>query len=112
MKNKKYCFVNVIKDEFIKDYKKLHKNPWEEIPRAIKNAGAKELIIWIYGNLAIIYFECADIDKVYDELGKLDVISKWNATLKPWLIESPVINNEGEVITLEKVFDLGEQLKK
>ncbi len=45
MENKRYCFVNVIKDEFIRDYKELHKNPWEEIPKAIKSVGVKELII-------------------------------------------------------------------
>jgi len=111
MKSKRYCFVNVIKEEFIKRYKELHINPWKEILDAIKGAGVKELLIWNYQNLAIIYYECDDIDRVYAELGKLDINDKWNKVLTPWFQKSPVIDVSGGIATLDKIFDLNEQLK-
>ena len=110
MKNKRYCLINVINEEYVKDYKELHRNPWKEILDAIKIVGVKELLIWNYKNLAIIYFECEDIDRVYTELEELNVVNKWNNTLKPWLQESPVIDIPGKIVTLDKIFDLNEQL--
>lgn len=111
MKSKRYCFINVIKEEFVKEYKELHKNPWKEILVAIKSVGVKELLIWNYKNLAIIYYECDDIDQVYAKLGKLDITDKWNKVLTPWFQKSPVIDVSGEIATLYKIFDLNEQLE-
>ena len=107
---KRYCLVIEIKEEFTGKYCDIHKNPWPEILDAIKNAGAEELLIWNYKNLSIVYYECDDLDKLYENLGKLEVTKKWNATVGPWFAESPTLDGSGSVQTCEKIFDLKQQL--
>ncbi len=108
---KRYCFINVLKEDYIKEYKKIHKNPWLEILDVIKSVKVKELVIWSYKNLAIVYYECDDIKRVYKELNKLDITKKWNVAIGPWIKESPALDESGSVVTLEKIFDLNQQIK-
>lgn len=110
MKTKRYCLIIEIKDEFVESYSDIHREPWPEILDSIKGAGAKELLIWIYKNFSIVYYECDDLDGLYEKLGKLDVTKKWNATVGPWFAESPALDGSGSVQTCEKVFDLNQQL--
>ncbi len=108
---KRYCLVIEVKEEFIGQYCDIHKNPWPEILDAIKDAGVKDMLIWNYKNLSIVYYECDDINRVYEELGKLEITKKWNATVTPWFKESPALDGSGNVQTCEKIFDLNQQLK-
>lgn len=71
---------------------------------------AQELLIWNYKNLSIVYYECEDLDKLYENLGKLEVTKKWNATVGPWFADSPTLDGSGKVQTCEKIFDLNQQL--
>lgn len=107
---KRYCVVLKIKDEYINDYINIHKNPWPEILNAINEAGAENLIIYNHQNLSIIFYECEDIDKFYERYGRMEITKKWNATVGPWLDESPNLEGTGSVETLEKVFDFRQQL--
>ena len=107
---RRYLFVIELKPEYVKDYIELHKNPWPEILKEIKNAGVKELLIWSYKNLSIVYYECEDINKVYEYLGTTDATKRWNIVTGPWLAESPSLDGSSEVVTCEKIFDLQQQL--
>ena len=110
MSTKRYCLVIELKEEFTNDYCDIHRNPWPELLDAIKDAGAKELLIWNYKNMSIVYYECDDLDKFYERLGKLEVTEKWNATVGPWFSEAPTFDGSGNIQSLEKIFDLNQQL--
>ena len=110
-KNKVYCFINVLKKESINDYIDIHKKAWPEIMEAQKVVGVVESYIWIYKNLAIIVYKCDDINKVYSELGKMEVLKKWNKAVAPFIDSSPSLSFSGSLATLEKIFDLNQQLK-
>jgi L-rhamnose mutarotase len=107
---KRYCIVLELKEEFVEDYCDIHRNAWPELLDAIKDNGAKELLVWNYKNFSIVYYEVEDIDKLYEKLNKLKVIEKWNATVGQYFKESLPLDEDGKFITSEKVFDLNQQL--
>lgn len=108
----KYCMIIKVKPEFMKDYVELHKNAWPELLKAIDQSGAKELIIFKWGNFSIVFFECFDLDDFYRVYGKTEVAKKWNALSVPWFDESPNLDGTEDVKDLEKIFDFREQLVK
>ena len=108
---KKYCFVIEIQEEHIEEYIDIHKNAWPELLTAIKDSGAENLTIYNYKTLSILFYECEDIDKFYETYGKTEIASKWNAHVHRWFKESPVLDGSGNVDTLEKIFDLKQQLE-
>ena len=110
MKNR-YCFVIEIDEGQMDDYVSLHKNPWPETLKGLKDAGADELLIYRYKNLSILFYECEDINEVYRKWGATETCAKWNARLKSAYKVSPNIDGSGDVATLEKIFDLNQQLR-
>lgn len=106
----RYCLVRVLKEEHVEDYIELHKNPWPEILTAIEKCGCHNLLIYRYENLAILFFECEDINMFYQRYGSLEIVKKWNATVEPWVAESPTLDGTSTVHTLEKIFDFRQQL--
>ncbi|MGA2615613.1 MAG: L-rhamnose mutarotase [Spirochaetia bacterium] len=110
MKNR-YCFVIEINEDHMDDYVSLHKNPWPETLKGLKDAGADELIIFRYKNLSILFYECEDINEVYRKWGANETCAKWNARLKDAYKVAPNIDGSGDVATLEKIFDLNQQLR-
>ncbi len=108
---KRYCLVLELKEEYIDDYCDIHRNAWQEILESIKDNGAKELLIWNYKNLSIVYYEVDDIDKLYEKLNQLEVTEKWNVTVGPWFKTGLPTDKDGKFITCEKIFDLNQQLE-
>ena len=110
---KRYCLVLELKEEFIDQYCDIHRNPWPELLEAIKENGAKELIIWNYKNLSIVYYECEDIDFLYEKLNKLEITEKWDDIIKKDVAFKKTfdIDSEGKIITCEKIFDLNQQIE-
>jgi L-rhamnose mutarotase len=111
MEKNRYCIVIEVKDEYIEEYKNKHKNTWTEVLEAIKSVGVEEILMWQYKNLSIIYYECDNLEKVYNELGKLDIIKKWEETKPPWFKDPGALDTSKGIQTLEKIFDLNQQLK-
>ena len=107
----KYCFVMKIKEEHINDYINIHKNAWPELLSAAKNAGAENLVIFIDRSNSIVFIECEDLNQFYEKYGKMDAVISWNEVTKPWIEQSPRIDGSGSVASIEKVFDLREQLE-
>ena len=107
---KRYCVVIEVQEEHIKEYIDIHKNAWPELMTAIKESGAENLIIYNYKKLSILFYECEDIDKFYEIFGEKEIAGKWNAAVHKWFKESPVLDGSGSVDTLEKIFDLNQQL--
>ncbi len=100
---KRYCLVIELKEEHVADYVDIHQNAWPEMLEAIKRAGAKEELLYIYKNLSIVFFECENLNALFLKLGKEAIVDKWNTTVTPWFKNDPV--------TLEKIFDLNQQLQ-
>jgi L-rhamnose mutarotase len=100
---KRYCFVIELKEEHVDEYVKLHRNAWPQMLEAIKRAGAKEELLYIYKNISIVFFECEDIDELYKKLDNEEVVEKWNAVVKPWM--------NSDFVFLDKIFDLNQQLE-
>lgn len=100
-----------IKKECVDDYVKIHKTPWAELLKAEKSAGIKEELIWIYKNLSILYFECEDIEKVFKILADNEIEKKWNLKVGPWFKDESDEDHLKQVETLEKIFDLNQQIK-
>ena len=76
VKFKRYMIVLEIKEEHLKEYCDIHRNPWPELLNAIKSNGAKELVLWNYKNLSIVYYETKDIDELYKKLNELEEIKR------------------------------------
>ena len=107
---KRYCVVIEVKEEYIQDYIEIHKNAWPDLLTAIKDSGCENMLIFNYKNLSIVFYECEDINKFYEEFGKTEVAERWNAAVHIWFEESPALDGSDSVDTLEKIFDLKQQL--
>ena len=107
----RYLFVLEIHPEKMGQYCDIHRNPWPEILEAIKGEGAEELLIWVYKNFSIVYYETEDLDGLYKRLANYDVMKKWNVTVGPWIAESPPLDGSGKMNTCEKIFDLNQQIE-
>ena len=110
MNTKRYCMIIELKEEFVDDYVKIHRDPWPELLAMEKSVGIKEELIWIYKNLAILYYECDDINRVHKILSNNEIEKRWYITVCPWFKDSTVLNSSRGVKTLNKVFDLSQQL--
>ncbi len=110
-----YCFIIDLKEEYVQNYIDLHKDAWDEMLQALKSAGVERQMIFIYENKAIVVIETEDLDLVYQRLSKIEVSERWHKLVEKWIYSSPNIDEDGnvksEVPSLEKVFDLNQQLK-
>jgi L-rhamnose mutarotase len=107
---KRYCFVIEINEDQMEDYVAVHKNPWKDTLRLLKEAGAEELVIYRYGNFSILFWQAEDLNEVYRKWGETETCKKWNARLAKAYKVSPSIDGSQDVETLEKIFDLNQQL--
>jgi L-rhamnose mutarotase len=110
----KYCIVGELNPEFLEQYKQehraIHRGPYRELLEVIRDSGVREEAVFIYKNLAVIYFEADDIDKSYAMQGRFEVSKKWNELMAPMFASTYEFNASDKLPTLEKVFDLQEQL--
>jgi L-rhamnose mutarotase len=107
---KKYCAVIELKENYVSDYIRIHREAWPEILKAIQESGAENLIVYNYKNLSILFYECEDIDQFYKVYSSKEITKKWNDTVFPWFKESPVLDGTANVATLEKIMDVKQQL--
>lgn len=111
---KRYCMVNVIKQELMDQYINDHLNPWQELLDCLKEAGTNEELIYMYNDLAIIFIECEDISIYMEKFAKSEVGMRWLKKMVPYLVETKFTDSAGEtkesVTGLRKVFDLNQQL--
>ena len=105
---KKYCMVFEIKKDCVEKYVEIHKKAWPEQVRAVREAGAGECIMYIYGNTSILYCKCDDIDKWFNNLLNDETYKKWQKVVGPWMVQKDDESNSPEL--LEKIFDLEQQL--
>jgi L-rhamnose mutarotase len=107
--------VYELKPEHVKDYAEMHKTAhqtvWKAELDALKKAGARNCITYIYKNYSILLIECEEIDDFFTKLGKSEDNRKWQATTAPWFAVTAKFDGSAKAEPIEKIFDLREQLK-
>ena len=111
----KYCLVGEIKSEYVEEYSKrheeIHKGKYKKLLDVIKESGVKNEVVFMYKNLAIIYFEAEDLNTCYKFQEKFDVTNKWNKIMQPMFASNYDFGGDPDKLSgLKKVFDLNEQL--
>jgi L-rhamnose mutarotase len=110
-KPKHIMFVQKLKTEKKEEYIKAHKEAWPELLKAIKDSGIDRELIWIFGDFICIYMMTDDFDEAMSNLSKTEIFKKWSEYMGELLDEMQDYSEGGtNVITLDKVFDLEEQL--
>jgi L-rhamnose mutarotase len=112
---KKYCIVGEIKPEFLEEYikkhKEIHKGEFNELLNVIKKSGVRNEVIFIYKNLAIIYFEAENLKDSYKFQENFDVVKKWNKLMQPMFASNYDFGESDTLKSIEKIFDLNEQIE-
>jgi L-rhamnose mutarotase len=62
------------------------------------------------GNASILFYQCEDIDESFSALGKDDDNNEWQEFIASWFAGTPKFDGSEKVKSLEKIFDLNEQL--
>jgi len=111
---KRYVLVNEIKPEALGDYvhahEHMHEGAFQEQLDVLKKAGAEECVCYLYGNLAILIYECEDIDKSFALLGQDPRRAAWEEFTQPMFAHSPKFDGSEPVKGLRKIFDVNQQL--
>ncbi len=103
-------FIEKVKSEKKNEYLEYHKHAWPKLLESIKAAGIEREIIWINGDCLYLYFMAENFDKSMLKLNSSQIFKQWNRKMSPLMNE---IQNysEGQIIKLDKVFDLEEQIE-
>lgn len=111
---KRYVMVNELKpecrEEYIHAHEKMHESIWKEQLDVLKKAGATECICYIFGNYAILIYECDDIVESFQELAKDPRRGAWEEYMGPMFAGTPKFDGSDEVPYLKKIFDMNQQL--
>jgi|AntAceMinimDraft_17_1070374.scaffolds.fasta_scaffold201145_1 L-rhamnose mutarotase len=111
-----YCIVNELKEDAVKEYKEAHlnmyKTKWSNQLDVLKQAGAKECLVFINKNQSILFYRCEDIDESFTTLGTIPNRTLWDEFALPMFANNAKFDGSEKVETCELVFDLNEQLHK
>lgn len=112
-KNDRYCFTLDLKPDaaLIEEYKQLHtpEGAWPEIPKGIRDAGCRDMEIYLQQNRMFMIVEIApgaSLDSVWTAMEQQPRQSEWAAFI--WQFQQAVPGaREGEKwMLMEKLFDL------
>jgi L-rhamnose mutarotase len=110
----KYCIVGEVKPEYLEEYKRLHRElhrgPYKDLLKIIKESGVQEEAVFMHGTTVIIFYEAEDLNRAYERQGSSEVARRWNELMAPMFASSYEFNSSEKLPVLEKVFDLTEQL--
>ena len=112
--SKRYVLVNKIKSEYLDQYidahMHMHESPFKDQLQILRDAGAIECICYIYDDLAILMYECDDIDQSFSILGQIPKRMEWEEFTGPMFANSPKFDGSAQVPYLRKIFDMNQQL--
>lgn len=109
---KRYCMIYELRPEHVKNYIEAHRNCWSEVSRAMRAAGAENLVIYVYDNFSIIIYECEDFSKWLEKLNRDEEHNKWSMMIRYMFREIPDFENTLDFKTLPKIYDMKESLKE
>jgi len=105
-------FIQKTKKDKREEYIESHKKVWPDVLKAHRDAGIKRELIWMKGDYLYLYIMAENFNEAMEKLKKTDIFKKWIREMAPLLDEIQDFSSNGQVIRLEKVFDLEEQLEK
>jgi L-rhamnose mutarotase len=103
-------FVQKVKKDKKDEYIKIHKEAWRELLIETKKAGFERQILWLMDDSVIVYSMAENFDRAMYRLKSSDIFKKWQATMDELLEEAQDYSENGQIIELEKIFDLEFQL--
>ena len=106
-----YCAVYRLNPERIDDYCTLHQNCWPDQLRALREAGAQNLEIFLEGTLCIITYMCEDFDAFLEALSRSEVNRRWQAAMEGIFQSNTSLSGEDRIVPARKVFSLKDQLE-
>jgi L-rhamnose mutarotase len=74
----KYAWTWTIKEEFLEEYVRLHKDPWPEVVEAHREAGFRNYSIFQNGRQMFYVFETDDIQRARDYCAENEACKRWN----------------------------------
>lgn len=104
--NKKYAWTWKVKQECLEEYVKMHLDPWPEIMQEHTNAGICNYSIFQNGNQFFYCFECDDVNKAFDYIGKSEACQRWNAITSKMVEGSFDFEEDEPIEFLKEVFCL------
>ena len=105
-------FVQEVKPDKKNEYVAAHRDAWPELLVAIRESGIEREMIWLHGNYIYIYMMSENFDRAMATLAEKQVFKNWLDKMEPLLAMMQDYSGEGNVIILDKVFDLEKQLKE
>ena len=105
-KSNKYAWIWMIKREYLDEYVRMHRDPWPEVLEEHRKAGIVNYSIFQNGFQFFYCFECDDVEKAFDYIGKSAICAKWNAITSKMVEGSFDFNDPSPILPLEEVFFL------
>jgi L-rhamnose mutarotase len=103
---KKYAWTWKIRKDCLKEYIRMHLEPWPELLKEHRKAGIKNYSIFQDGERFFYCFECDDVDKAFEYLAKSEVCQKWNSITSKMVEGSFDFNDKEPIKFLREVFYL------
>lgn len=101
----RYAWVLEVRPGCEDEYKLRHDNIWPELVAEMKRAGQRNYSIFRHGLTLIGYFECDDINRVYEVMKDSAVFKKWGESMAP-LMKAEINPLTGYPYLLPKVWEL------
>ena len=107
-------FRQKVKEEYKKEYIKRHKEANNGFLKIFKNAGMKQVIVWLddKSNDLFVYMMAEDFDTAMKKVVKEEIHDKWVSEMQPMLSDIQDYSEEPNIKQCEKIFDVVEQIEK
>ena len=111
---KRYCLALDLKPEAesIAQYRRHHKKIWPEITSSIRQAGIRQMEIWLVGNRLFMIMDTEDSFS-FEHKSRLDSanpkVLEWEELMWNYQQGLPQANPGQKWMIMEKIFDLSEQ---
>jgi len=96
-KSNKFAWTWKVKEDRLEEYVALHAEPWQEMMEEHSRAGIRNYSIFRNGNQFFYCFECDDVEKAFEYVGRSEVCNRWNA-LTSEMVEGSFDMREAEPI--------------
>ncbi len=103
-------FVQKVRKDKREDYIRAHAEAWPSLLRAIRESGIERELIWMHEENIYIYIMAEHFDIAMASLAEKETFKKWLQKMDPLLAMMQDFSGEGNVVRLQKVFDLEAQL--
>lgn len=103
---KRVGFILKVKEDLIEEYKEHHKNVWQEMLDALREAGWRNYSLFMREDgLLFGYFETPDsLQAAQAAMEKTEINAKWQEMMAPYFELPPGARPDQMLIELDEVF--------